>query len=973
MWSLTSRILACCLPMMGAIEEAVASSVSATSPPPSSYANHSEALSYYLAEVDSGLQAQCLVCHKEGGVAPQAGARLVLGRDAESNHDVFTQLLGSAETTQASTDADVIAFVERFYVVVLGRASDPTGLDGWFSALKAGTLSGGDVAEAFFLSTEYRNHNTSDEEFVETLYRAFFNRDSDAGGKRGWLAALQNGYSRADVINGFSGSAEFAALATSYGIKATKQDVEASEERGAVDSQWVLAKVVGQEGHGGGSVLTPASTLYKALETYLGMLEPLPTSDNKEPIWNLYDRERTDFIFDGIEKDNCPEPDVTYINEFIDVDRDGDSDILVGFKCFRQYYLGERPDGTWVKDQLTFDPWKGYVADSYLAVLINNDGEFEIDQSIFSGEYPVYDSSLTIQHAAVEDLNSDGYPDVLFRGHWDNSINMIINQYWFPHEPQRQFESLENGDQGWAMAQQSVMLSDGQGQYKIHELGMLDGTAGIFWMKDELGETYVWHVGELMTLRKEARELYSQSAFEFRPTVAKVTKSGDLIDVTDKYLITQYPDWMDYGYDEWSKDNFASRKETTWMCFTHNKPDLISSDNNNSRKPACDIPTNNFSQKHGQNHQGKFYADGLTPVNTFAATQGQYNPDAYHCFQFSGDQAQERAACWAEYFSELKQVPTVEIIEMNSERGLEVTHTSYTEVQFMLIDLPDGTQRLEKFTKVGDNWIMAFLSMGVRAHESLGETAVVNSITGVVLDPGVEPQDILEPYLATTEWLLESQNSYWEQRFWYYNEFEADSIYDTLNNAGICLDFIVSVEPEDCVNPASYISNWWLRGENSGAMSLSLGYVLKDRGLKNSEVFTGLQMPTEAQWEFVDIDNDGDADIHTHNGSYRLPDNALYINTDNQVVALSNSDFWLDVAWEDRESDYHEYVLKVTDDVANGGYFSDAEWFLSQKPKKPEFADVNGDGILDYAAIKGRNAANDDVSMGPYLEVIYGK
>ena len=191
-------------------------------------------------------------------------------------------------------------------------------------------------------------------------------------------------------------------------------------------------------------------------------VEGVPVN-KREPKWDLYDRQRTDYIFDGIEKDNCPEPDVTYINEFIDVDRDGDSDILVGFKCFRQYYLGERPDGSLVKDQLTYDPWKGYVADSYLAVLINNDGEFEIDQSIFGGEYPVYDSSLTIQHAAVDDLNSDGYPDVLFRGHWDNSINMIINQYWFPHEPQRKFESLENGDQGWAMAQQSVMLSDGQG------------------------------------------------------------------------------------------------------------------------------------------------------------------------------------------------------------------------------------------------------------------------------------------------------------------------------------------------------------------------------------------------------------------------------------------------------------------------------------------------------------------------------
>jgi len=875
--------------------------------------------------------------------------------------------------------------ITEAYIGLLGRAPDPAGLAYWAAELDALVASGQnpDIAlkkltNDITMGQEWLNgigaydgrSQDGAESIVAQMYFNLFDRPATAADLAYWSQELTSGRVTESgmvvlLIQGAQSRANKDSEVLGYKLDAATYYAQHVPQGNFLpeEAEQAVADVFNE--------LTLAKS-FESTDALISEEWTTPVSNNT-PMWDLYDRARTDFIFDGIEKDNCPEPDVTYINEFIDVDRDGDSDILVGFKCFRQYYLGERPDGSLVKDQLTYDPWKGYVADSYLAVLINNDGEFEIDQSIFGGEYPVYDSSLTIQHAAVDDLNSDGYPDVLFRGHWDNSINMIINQYWFPHEPQRQSESLENGDQAWAMAQQSVMLSDGQGQYKIHELGMLDGTAGIFWMTDELGETYVWHVGELMTLRKEARELYSQSAFEFRPTVAKVTQSGDLIDVTDKYLITQYPDWMDYGYDEWSKDNFASRKETTWMCFTHNKPDLISSDNNNSRKPACDIPTNNFSQKHGQNHQGKFYADGLTPVNTFAATQGQYNPDAYHCFQFSGDQAQERAACWAEYFSELKQVPTVEIIEMNSERGLEVTHTSYTEVQFMLIDLPDGTQRLEKFTKVGDNWIMAFLSMGVRAHESLGETAVVNSITGVVLDQGVEPQDILEPYLATTEWLLESRNSYWEQRFWYYNEFEADSIYDTLNNAEICLDFIVSVEPEDCANPADYISNWWHRGENSGAMSLSLGYVLNDRGLEGSEVFTGLQMPTEAQWEFVDIDSDGDADIHTHNGSYRLPDNALYINTDNQDVALSNSDFWQDVAWEDRESDYHEYVLKVTDDVATGGYFSDAEWFLSQKPKKPEFADVNGDGILDYAAIKGRNAANDDVSMGPYLEVIYGK
>jgi len=37
------------------------------------------------------------------------------------------------------------------------------------------------------------------------------------------------------------------------------------------------------------------------------------------------------------------------------------------------------------------------------------------------------------------------------------------------------------------------------------------------------------------------------------------------------------------------------------------------------------------------------------------------------------------------------------------------------------------------------------------------------------------------------------------------------------------------------------------------------------------------------------------------------------------------------------------------------------------------FYDMNGDGILDFVAIKGRQAAKDDVSLGDYLEVIYGE
>jgi hypothetical protein len=242
----------------------------ASLPTGASRADTTEALNFFIAEVNAGVTAQCLVCHNSGGAAPQAGARLVLSEDAQTNHEAFLGFLDPAEGVDPDKDAEVIAFVERFYVLVLGRPSDKAGLDGWVGALKTRTLSGGDVARAFFLSPEYLNLNTDDDEFVETLYRAFFNRDSDAGGKQGWLTALQQTHTRADVIDGFSGSAEFVALAGSYGIDAKSGNTE------TVDGHWILAKVIGQNNHGGGTVLTPASSLYQALQTYLGLLGQLP-------------------------------------------------------------------------------------------------------------------------------------------------------------------------------------------------------------------------------------------------------------------------------------------------------------------------------------------------------------------------------------------------------------------------------------------------------------------------------------------------------------------------------------------------------------------------------------------------------------------------------------------------------------------------------------------------------------------------
>ena len=127
----------------------------------------------------------------------------------------------------------VRAFTERFYTLVLGRQPDKAGFDGWVSALANGTYSGGDIAKAFFLSAEYLNQNTSDSAFVETCYQAFFGRAADSAGSEGWLNALAQGQSRDYVLNGFIGSAEFAALAASYGIKPSRVAASVAERADA--------------------------------------------------------------------------------------------------------------------------------------------------------------------------------------------------------------------------------------------------------------------------------------------------------------------------------------------------------------------------------------------------------------------------------------------------------------------------------------------------------------------------------------------------------------------------------------------------------------------------------------------------------------------------------------------------------------------------------------------------------------------
>lgn len=115
---------------------------------------------------------------------------------------------GSVDTSLESTGGQLYGLYEG----LLNRAPDTLGLESWAEALESGaTLSG--VANGFLQSEEYTTRfgpvaAESDAGFVEELYEGVLGRAPDSEGLANWVAALQNGMSRADVALGFALSDE---------------------------------------------------------------------------------------------------------------------------------------------------------------------------------------------------------------------------------------------------------------------------------------------------------------------------------------------------------------------------------------------------------------------------------------------------------------------------------------------------------------------------------------------------------------------------------------------------------------------------------------------------------------------------------------------------------------------------------------------------------------------------------------------
>ncbi len=213
------------------------------------FVNSAEFQATYGALDDAGF-VELLYQNVLGRAADAGGLANWTGQlaDGTSRAEVVLGFSQSAEFTD-TTAAEARAFanassqagwgddVYRVYQATLDRAPDITGFSNWSGQLAEGraldTVINGFVNSAEFQATYGA---LDDEGFVELLYQNVLGRAADAGGLDNWTGQLAEGTSRAEVVRGFSQSAEFVA-ATAEDFKDWMRGLE--HDAGAPYHDWL--------------------------------------------------------------------------------------------------------------------------------------------------------------------------------------------------------------------------------------------------------------------------------------------------------------------------------------------------------------------------------------------------------------------------------------------------------------------------------------------------------------------------------------------------------------------------------------------------------------------------------------------------------------------------------------------------------------------------------------------------------------
>lgn len=109
-------------------------------------------------------------------------------------------------------------YIERLYNIAIGRTVDIPSRDQYANAIINGTMTPAQVATTIMTSAECNSKNPDNTAFVTACYRALLDREPDAQGLNNWVNALNNGMTRAQLIQTFEAQTNFTNLCAYYGF-----------------------------------------------------------------------------------------------------------------------------------------------------------------------------------------------------------------------------------------------------------------------------------------------------------------------------------------------------------------------------------------------------------------------------------------------------------------------------------------------------------------------------------------------------------------------------------------------------------------------------------------------------------------------------------------------------------------------------------------------------------------------------------
>ena len=109
-------------------------------------------------------------------------------------------------------------FVANLYRYCMDREPDEAGLNSWVQRLKNKEMTAADTLKFFLNSQEFSNKLTSNQTYIDILYKVCMGRSGDVGGIEYWNSILKTGDSRNNILVNFVNSKEFTDICNSYGV-----------------------------------------------------------------------------------------------------------------------------------------------------------------------------------------------------------------------------------------------------------------------------------------------------------------------------------------------------------------------------------------------------------------------------------------------------------------------------------------------------------------------------------------------------------------------------------------------------------------------------------------------------------------------------------------------------------------------------------------------------------------------------------